>query len=343
MVTDRSEVLIPAGGFTEAVTPVHQLVEGTWQDQLGDLSHGRRVMLIGERAVVEAHDLEVDLVLPGGERQKTLSEALNLARSLVARGLSRDHLLVAIGGGATTDLVGFVASITLRGVPWVAVPSTSLAMVDAAIGGKTAVNLPEGKNLVGSFHLPEGVIIDRSLLSTLPETRLREGLVELVKTGLVDGDLGAAVLEAQGLEEFSALILQAARVKLDLVSRDPLDQGPRQALNLGHTLGHALEALFMPRLSHGEAVALGLVPVLRMGLGDDASPWLQALARIGLPLRPPNEVDRDQLLAFMKRDKKGGWIVAPRPGYSVERWSNAERLLEYIEAEAFLPEPPTIA
>ncbi|MBM66385.1 MAG: 3-dehydroquinate synthase [Myxococcales bacterium] len=340
---ERTEILIPVGGFLTPTEPVHPLVEGPWQDCLGDLAQGRRVLLVGERRVVDAHDLEVDIILAGGERQKSLEAATQLARDLVVSGIDRNHLLVAIGGGATTDLVGFVASVTLRGIPWLPIPTTTLAMVDASIGGKTAVNLPEGKNLVGSFHQPEGVIVDRRLLTSLPHARRMEGLIELVKTALCHGALGEKVLAAGSVEELEALLFHGAQVKLDLVSRDPLDKGPRQALNLGHTVGHALEALFMPRLSHGEAVAIGLVPVLRMGLGDGAQPWLEALQRVGLPLKPPNEVDRDQLLAFMQRDKKGGKMVVPRPGYSVELWSDAEAILEYIESEAFVDTPPTIA
>ena len=343
MMAETHEVLIPSGGFQSPVKTVHPLVEGPWQDRLGELSKGRRILLVGERRVVDAHDLEVDIILPGGERQKSLEAATRLARDLVTSGIDRNHLLVAIGGGATTDLVGFVASVTLRGIPWLPIPSTTLAMVDAAIGGKTAVNLPEGKNLVGSFHQPEGVIVDRRLLRSLPRARRLEGLVELVKTALCDQALGEQVLAAKSVEDLEALLFQGAQVKLDLVSRDPLDLGPRQALNLGHTVGHALEALFMPRLSHGEAIAIGLVPVLRMGLGDQAQPWLEALQRVGLPLKPPNEVDRNQLVAFMGRDKKGGKVVVPRPDYSVERWSDAEAILEYIESEAFLDAPPTIA
>jgi 3-dehydroquinate synthetase len=197
--------------------------------------------------------------------------------------LDRTGTIVALGGGTTTDLAGFAAATYLRGIPWVSVPTTLVGQVDAAIGGKTAIDIPQGKNLVGAFHWPARVVIDEGLLDTLPEREYRQGRAELVKTELLAGR--------------SLDIRAAAAYKAALCLRDPHDHGPRNVLNLGHTFAHALEAAADFDLPHGEAVALGLLAALRLS-GRDTKEVERELKpkRVG--------VDPERAWEALLRDKK---------------------------------------
>ena len=226
--------------------------------------------------------------LRGGEQAKSLGAVERLWRELR---IGRDGTIVAFGGGCTTDAAGFAAATYLRGVPWVAVPTTLVGQVDAAIGGKTAVNLPEGKNLVGAFHWPERTAIDPALLATLPESERRGGMAEVVKTGLLAGE---PLWELPDDE----LVRRCAAFKSAVCLRDPHDDGPRHVLNLGHTFAHALESAAGYDLPHGRAVALGLLAALRLsGHGTDA---------VQDVLRPePVRVDRERAWEALQRDKKG--------------------------------------
>ncbi len=220
---------------------------------------------------------------------KTLAECERLWRALR---LERAGTLVAIGGGTTTDLAGYVAAAYLRGISWVAVPTTLVGQVDAAIGGKTGIDLPEAKNLVGAFHWPASTVIDPELLATLPSAERRNGLAEVVKTGLL---AGAELWELPEPE----LVRRCAAFKAAVCLRDPRDEGERSMLNLGHTFAHALEAASEYALPHGEAVALGLTAALRLSeLPEDA-------ARVEELLQPvPARVDLDSAWAALQRDKK---------------------------------------
>jgi shikimate kinase/3-dehydroquinate synthase len=231
--------------------------------------------------VVSRHEL------PVGEDAKAIGACERLWHALE---LERGGTLVALGGGCTTDAVGFAAATYLRGIPWVAVPTTLVGQVDAAIGGKTALNLPAGKNLVGAFHWPARTVIDPATLESLPPAERRGGLAEVVKTGLLAGE------RLWELEE-PELVRRCAAFKTALCLRDPLDRGPRSALNLGHTFAHALEAAADFELAHGDAVALGLLAALRLsGLPTDD------VERV---LRPqPVRVDPDRAWAALRRDKK---------------------------------------
>jgi 3-dehydroquinate synthetase len=197
--------------------------------------------------------------------------------------LDRGGTIVALGGGALTDAAGLAAALYLRGVPWVVVPTTLVGQVDASIGGKTAIDIPEGKNLVGAFHWPARVVIDEALLETLPERERRQGEAERIKTELLAG---------RPLD-----IRAAAAYKASLCLRDPHDRAERQWLNLGHTFAHALEAAADFDLPHGEAVALGLLAALRLS-GRDTAPVTDALDP------QPVEVDRDRAWEALQRDKK---------------------------------------
>jgi shikimate kinase/3-dehydroquinate synthase len=217
--------------------------------------------------------------------EKSLAEASRIWSELR---LGRDGTIVAYGGGTTTDLAGFVAATYMRGVRWIALPTTLVGQVDAAIGGKTAVDLPQGKNLVGAFHYPDRVVIDPAELSTLPEEERRSGLAEVVKTGLLAG---------RPVWEFAEeeMIRACAAFKAEVCLADPYERtGRREILNLGHTFAHALEAASDYRLGHGEAVALGLTAALRLsGLG---------MAEV-LDVQPVR-VDRERAWEALQRDKK---------------------------------------
>jgi len=222
---------------------------------------------------------------------------------------------VALGGGVVGDVTGFLASIYMRGGPLVQVPTTLLAMVDAAIGGKTAINLPEGKNLLGTFHQPRLVVIDPEFLATLPPKELLNGLAEVLKAGFIrDRDL-LMRLSRTGLEifrhprELLEVIHRAAGIKAAIVAADAREADLRRLLNFGHTLGHGLEAASGFSLSHGRAVALGMLAALKLserlaGLPQEESQWGQQLLRdCGYTRRLPS-LDRDAVLAALTRDKK---------------------------------------
>jgi len=232
--------------------------------------------------------LDATLELPHGEEAKTLEAVGRLWDSLR---VGRDGTLVALGGGCTTDAAGYAASAYLRGIPWVPVPTTLVGQIDGAIGGKTAINLPAGKNLVGAFHWPARTIVDPSLLATLPEAQRREGMAEVVKTGLLAGEPLWELPQAE-------LVRRTAAFKAAVCLRDPHDRGPRNVLNLGHTFAHALEAAGgYGEVTHGRAVALGLLAALRLSGVDD-----EPVRRLLDP--KPVRVDRERAWAAMRRDKK---------------------------------------
>jgi shikimate kinase / 3-dehydroquinate synthase len=252
--------------------------------------HGR-AEVVADARVLELHLPPVDApvhAVPPGEEAKTAAAAERLWHELR---LDRSGTLIAFGGGCTTDVGGFVAATYLRGIDWIAVPTTLVGQVDATIGGKTAINLPEGKNLVGAFHWPARTVIDPRYLATLPEEQRREGMAEVVKTGLLAGE---RLWELPDEE----VVRRCAAFKTALCLRDPYDRGARQTLNLGHTFAHALEAAARyETLTHGRAVALGLLAALRLsGRPTDA---------VETTLAPePVRVDRDRAWQALRRDKK---------------------------------------
>jgi 3-dehydroquinate synthase len=231
--------------------------------------HTDRVATTAQRVQqhLTAGGLDVTLAtVPDGEAAKVAATATELWSVLGNAGFTRSDAIVGVGGGATTDLAGFVAATWLRGVPVVHVPTTLLGMVDAAVGGKTAIDTPEGKNLVGVFHPPTGVVVDLDLLATLPRPDLAAGLAEVVKAGficdpsileLIEED-PAAALDPAG-DTLRILVERAIRVKADIVSRDLREHGGREVLNYGHTLAHAIEKVEKFRWRHGDAVSVGLI------------------------------------------------------------------------------------
>lgn len=260
------------------------------------------------------------IVLPAGEASKSFRMLETLVGRLLDAGVTRDTPVVALGGGVVGDLAGFAAAIVKRGLPLVQVPTTLLAMVDLSVGGKTAIDMPQGKNLVGAFHQPALVLADVDTLATLPARERRAGYAEVVKYGLMADAAFFAWLETHGARvlggEPAALVHAIATgvaMKAAVVARDPLERtGERMLLNLGHTFGHALEAEagFGPDLLHGEAVAIGMAQAFRFSVRRGLAPAADAarveahLAAAGLPVRRPRPADR--LVAHMAHDKKRG-------------------------------------
>lgn len=195
---------------------------------------------------------------PAGESSKTRRCKERLEDEMLERGIDRHSAVLAVGGGVTIDLAGFVAATYLRGIPWMAIPTTLLAMVDASHGGKVGLNTPHGKNLIGAYHLPQSVLIDPDLLTTLPEEQMRQGMAEVVKAALIGSPQLFERLERMGEELSLEVIEESIQIKLRVVREDPQERGLRRLLNFGHTIGHALEAATQYSLSHGDAVALGM-------------------------------------------------------------------------------------
>lgn len=260
------------------------------------------------------------LTIPAGEQHKTLSSVRQLYDGLLACGLDRGGTIVALGGGVVGDMAGFTAATYLRGINFVQCPTTLLAMVDASIGGKTGVDLPQGKNLVGAFKQPAAVLADVSTLQTLPPAEFAAGLAEVVKHGLISDpalldqlETGQWRLTGDGrplAAQLQSLIVAAIKVKRDVVQADPFEQGRRALLNLGHTFAHAIEQVSSYAVGHGAAVAMGLVAAahLSAALGH-CSPHLQSrieaiLQRVDLPTRLPPNLPVDALLKAMGHDKK---------------------------------------
>jgi shikimate kinase/3-dehydroquinate synthase len=242
--------------------------------------------------------------IAAGEPNKTLASAELVWSALVAGGMTRADHLVALGGGVVGDLAGFCAATYQRGVPIVHVPTTLVAQVDSAYGGKTGVDLAQAKNYVGVYHQPAGVLVDPDTLDTLPAQELAAGYVEVLKTALIaGGELWRRVVSDEPLDEHT--ILACARTKLAVVAEDERDASRRQALNLGHTVGHALETVTgYERYRHGEAVGLGLLVALRLsGLPELRAQVLELLQARGLPVRLDGE-DVEQILEATMRDKK---------------------------------------
>jgi 3-dehydroquinate synthase len=296
---------------------------------LGEHARAHRYGLIADSTVAELHGrrlhgelrgagLECELLIfPAGEAHKTRGSWGDLSDGLLRAGIGRDGAVLALGGGVTGDLAGFVAATYLRGVPVVQLPTSVVAMVDSSVGGKTGVDVPAGKNLVGAFHPPRLVVADTATIATLPRAERAQGLVEAVKHGAIldrayldrlEGDLDALLEGAPGAT--TDAVARSVEIKAHVVGEDEREAGLREVLNFGHTLGHALEAAADYRLSHGGAVAIGMVLEARLGerIGVTGAGVSEHLARIverlGLSLAAPAGIDRDAVLGFVRADKK---------------------------------------
>jgi shikimate kinase/3-dehydroquinate synthase len=311
---------------------------------LGDALAGRRCVVVSDRNVARHHRkawtralrgaLAAEAVVPPGEHSKNLRSLRLLWRRALGASLDRDGAFVCVGGGVVSDLGGFAAATFLRGVRYVTAPTSTLAMLDASVGGKTALDLPEGKNLIGAFHQPADVCVDTSLLATLPLRHHRAGLAEALKVALTADASLAALLEARGAalaasaadEALPEVIRRAVAIKAAVVSRDEREGGERASLNFGHTLGHAIESATGYRLLHGECVALGMIAECAVGERLGLTPpslterVTRAVGALSLPTRV--RAREDAVVAKLARDKKraGGAarVVLLR---EVGRWS----------------------
>jgi len=299
-------------------------------DARPELRPGARLFALADRAALAAAGGLMPAVegepigVEGGEAAKTVAAAESALRELARAGVRREDAIVAFGGGVAGDLAGFCAAVYQRGVAVVQVPTTLVAQVDSAYGGKTGVDLPEGKNYVGSFHQPAAVLTDPEALATLPAVELAAGFAEVVKTALIaGGSLWERVRELDRVDAaaVSPLIFDCARVKLDVVAADERESGRRAVLNLGHTIGHAIEAATgYGRYRHGEAIAIGLVAAVRLSGAATLEGEVRALLeRAGLPVALDPDVDVDAVLDAAGRDKKRtgagiGFVLVSSPG-----------------------------
>ena len=253
------------------------------------------------------------VIIPDGEAHKNLETVSHLWKSFLENGLDRKSTVIALGGGVIGDMAGFAAATYMRGIEWIAVPTTLLSMVDASMGGKTGFDLPEGKNLIGSFHPPKLVLADPSLLLTLTDRELRSGMAEVVKHGVIS-DPNLFELCSSGLDwvkdNLEEIVKRAMAVKIQVIEEDPYEKGIRAALNLGHTVGHAVELVSKFELRHGEAIAIGMMAEAkyaeRIGVADKGLSDVigETLSVLGLPLEIPNDMPREEIIRAMRMDKK---------------------------------------
>jgi 3-dehydroquinate synthase len=313
-VSIAPQALGHVGEITRAVAPAHRFAIIT-DSNVGPLYADRvRTTLDQTRTSV--------YTIPAGEAQKTRDTWIALTDELLDAGFGRDSTIIALGGGVVGDLAGFVAATFMRGVPYIQVPTSLLAMIDASVGGKTGVDTPAGKNLVGAFHQPSAVIADTAALTTLPPEHLRAGLAEAIKHGVIaDADyfasvavvaarIGATGTIGAGDEDLSRLVARSVEIKADVVRRDERETGVRKVLNFGHTIGHSIELCSGFKLLHGEAVAIGMVYegalAERLGVAErgTASRIRAAVRAAQLPDERPASISIDAVLEAARGDKK---------------------------------------
>jgi 3-dehydroquinate synthase len=322
-------VNLPQNPYEIAIAPGSLSQLGS---RLQPLSLGKKVLLIsnpeifdhyGEIATnsLKSADFEVNYhLIPAGETYKTLDSIAQIYDTALANRLERSSTLVALGGGVIGDMTGFAAATWLRGINFVQVPTSLLAMVDAAIGGKTGVNHPQGKNLIGAFYQPRLVFIDPQVLKTLPQREFRAGMAEVIKYGVIwDAELFTRLEAAGRLDDLSALppellqfiLVRSCQAKVDVVRQDEREAGLRAILNYGHTIGHAIESLTgYSSVNHGEAVAMGMVAAGQIAARLQLWPTAEAkrqdalIERAGLPTKIPAAVDIEAVLDALQADKK---------------------------------------
>jgi 3-dehydroquinate synthase len=336
--------------------------------RLRALGVGSRVALVTDRAVRRLHGSPVadslraagfaltEITVPEGEPAKSLAVARRCWDELLEAGMDRTSTVLALGGGAVGDLAGFVAATYMRGLHFVQLPTTVLAQVDASIGGKTAIDHPRAKNLIGAFHQPRLVLVDPGVVVTLPDREFRSGLAEVVKHGIVADEAYFADLEqhvgevlARDLPTLERIIAGSCRIKASVVERDEQEAELRAVLNYGHTIGHALEAVTgYGRWAHGEAVSIGMVAAARLAhrlgvaAGETVKRQEQLLEALSLPVRLP-PIDHAAILAAIGRDKKARdgrvpFVLAPRLGEFRLVFDVPEEAVLAVLAELTVPE-----
>ncbi len=322
-------VELPQQAYDVAIAPGGLASLGNWMQPL---KLGKKVLLVssppifrhyGERAIATLTGVGFDVahcLLPAGERYKTPASLQKIYDAALAHRLERSSTIVALGGGVIGDMAGFAAATWLRGIAFVQVPTSLLAMVDASIGGKTGINHPHGKNLIGAFHQPRLVLIDPEALATLPNREFRAGMAEVIKYGVIwDVELFEQMEQAPQLDQrrsiapdlMQLILTRSCQAKAHVVSKDEKEAGLRAILNYGHTIGHAIESLTGYRVvNHGEAVAIGMVAAGAIAVQLEL--WMQAacdrqtalIQKAGLPTQLPSNLDLDAVLDALQTDKK---------------------------------------
>ncbi|MBN1470981.1 MAG: 3-dehydroquinate synthase [Syntrophaceae bacterium] len=283
-------------------------------------------MLYGKKFIHALKDIGLNasiIEFPAGEASKNINTVLEIAGKLMESGADRETCLIALGGGVVGDIAGFVASIFMRSVPYIQIPTTLVAQVDSSIGGKTGVDFSFGKNLLGTFYQPGAVFVNLSFLETLPEKEFNNGLAEIIKYGIIDDEKMFSNLEAnidalrtKDPKFLLSVVENCCQIKKSVVEIDEKDHGLRRILNFGHTLGHALEAMSKFSITHGEGVAMGMVAAARISekkgyLKSNETKRIETLiGKAGLPVKIPKSLDTEKIIAKLKMDKKrkGGII-----------------------------------
>ncbi|MBL8099758.1 MAG: 3-dehydroquinate synthase [Anaerolineales bacterium] len=300
----------------------HLSAMGEYDAIVGDLSNLpnlQNAIIVTDENIAKHHaktigDLKIKtIVVPAGEEHKNLETVHHLWKSFLENGLDRKSTVIALGGGVIGDVTGFVASTYMRGIDWIAVPTTLLSMVDASLGGKTGFDLPEGKNLIGAFHPPKLVLADVQFLNTLPERELISGMAEVVKHGIIS-DPELFELCNNGLDwvkdNLEEIVKRAMAVKIKVIEDDPFEKNIRAKLNLGHTVGHAVELVSKFNLRHGESIAIGMVVEAKYSakVGLASRSVVEAiestLKKLNLPIQIPDAMPREEIIKAMKVDKK---------------------------------------
>lgn len=327
-LVDRLEVVTGLFRITTGDTCSNIHVGAHLLDSIGDFARdvglGKRAVVVcdsntaplfGERVVKSLENSGIAATcfeIPAGEETKTLDTVQTIWQAFLKAGLGRSDFAVAVGGGVVGDMTGFAAATWMRGMKWVNVSTSLLSMVDASTGGKTGCDLPTAKNMIGAFHSPSVVVIDTETLSTLPPREIRCGLAEAIKHAIISDPalMGHLRSADAALPNFGAMVARALAVKVDFVRRDPFEKGDRAKLNLGHTVGHAVEIATDFKYAHGEAVAIGTVEEARLAvqLGLAPANWpdevAAAFASVGLPTQLPDGITFESLAAIMRLDKK---------------------------------------
>jgi 3-dehydroquinate synthase len=275
--------------------------------------HGTRV-----EGTLKEMGLKTDMIdFPAGEASKDIQTSLRIADRLLAMGADRTSALIALGGGVVGDITGFMASVYMRGIPYIQVPTTLLAQVDSSIGGKTGIDLSTGKNILGTFYQPRGVFIDLAFLKTLKPRELKNGLAEVVKYGVIDDPELFSTLEARAkdiksgnMDLLEEIVTRSCRIKKGVVEIDEQEKGVRRILNFGHTIGHAIETESEYTIPHGDAVSMGMAAATAISermhylTAEDRERIIALIRAIGLPDRIPKDLKHDGIFARIKGDKK---------------------------------------
>ncbi len=296
------------------------IIKNKWASRYIMLTDSNVSTLHGERvqATLKEMDLKVDMIdFPAGEVSKNIQTILPIINKMIDLGADRTSALIALGGGVVGDISGFIASIYMRGIPYIQVPTTLLAQVDSSIGGKTGIDLPHGKNILGTFYQPKGVFIDLAFLKTLTPQEFGNGLAEIVKCAIIDDpELLSSLEEEVGplrncdMSLLERIVTKVCLIKKGIVEIDERENGLRRILNFGHTIGHAIEAESGYSVSHGEAISMGMVASaiiserLRYLSSQDQEKITSLLRKIGLPDSIPKTLSTDGVLSWIKRDKK---------------------------------------